>query len=450
MLLLPALLVVPGCGPKKVAKPADPLFDEGGAIGKGELLQAAGATCYKRQVALEKDQGKGQARRVDIAVRGQPDAAGGKPLVAGEVLTDEALAKALVAGRVRSAFVVGIAGTGKSAFARHLDSRACEQLPVVTVSAQADIGDNPDARKAPNALLAAAMRRLGKTLPWSVKLPARLQRGMAGKPWLLVVDGAEELAAHDQRRVQEDAKAALRDIPLLRVLVLTRPPLSGKALVASGIHGVLELLPQTTEQVDEALVALAKKRPALAKLQTTLKAKGLLATCTYGSAPHYRHLMTFRDLAMITELFTADGQPLDRFDGSRVSLFAAWSALPESKDRPVNGSVRDYEAAKKIDEKLAAMPEAQRCAKVVEQQRVFASDDLVSFLPGMPEAGRCLVAIGRHMCRHRYRPMDLELALARGLPEGQARAARIEAAKKALNVHDPVDACVAQALQKAR
>ncbi|GEM_PF-3432626 len=320
-------IALAGCGgaEKTAAKSAKPSL----ATPQGSLVPRLGARCFDQQTRLEKRVHAEKARPMRISVRRSPvtarfNGAKAKPMLAGEVMLDDVFATAVRKGRVRSAFVLGLAGTGKSAFAKTLEQRICEDLPTVVVRATkiADGGSG-------NPVLAAAAARFGLKLPKDQLPGANINAGLAGKPWLLVLDGIDELPLTRRPDVLVHVRSAIKKWPAMRMIVIARPPIYTPAFKLPEITGVLELMPQTCDDVDASLQAWKSKDSRLANIDKLLASYKLNAKVKFDGECHLRQVMTWRDVTMAMDLARSAEQghylaPAETFDGSRSALFALW------------------------------------------------------------------------------------------------------------------------------
>jgi hypothetical protein len=404
------LLVVltAGCAPTdQITKGPDPLLAEAATTHKGALLRRLGSACYARQVALEKRLKTGKARPVQLVVRVAPQSATqagqrAKPLLGGAVMLGTAFAKSLLAGQVRSSFIVGLAGTGKSSFAETLDSRLCERVPTIRIHAQRDILRHDELLSAANPVLASAGRGLGLKIPTSEHAASHIRDGLGNKPWLLILDGLDEippkrklwLLAHAQEAVQKAAK--------MRLLVLVRPPLYRTTTLLPDVRGVLELVPQAKADIDEALTEMQRKDRRLVGLTAFIAEHRLTRLALYGGVQHYRQLMTWRDLSMTVDLFKArrdsgvkaKAQPMD---GSRAALFEAWVRVQ------LVAALQDGDAAPKTGQATPAMGIAT-VAAMIDAQRDRPEREALALTPaacetaakasGLASKGACAMLLG--------------------------------------------------------
>lgn len=287
-----------------------------------------GARCYDLAAKMERRRAAGKLRPIELRVR-QSTTPG---LVRGTFVHERQLADALLGGTLRSAVVVGLGGVGKSTFAKALEAHVCQQLPTVRVDLNLGVARKmpPGSHKLPgaepNAVLAAAAQALGVSPSARQGALSAAARALGGGDWLLILDSLDEVSDARHRDVLRSVRDALPVAKGARVLVFTRPPVATPLADLASIKNVVELEPQSCSDVQRTLRDWGKKRPEVRELPAMFKRLGLDRRVQLGGRCAHPHLMTWRDLTLVTRLgFWRRGrhqQPWDKhFDGSRASLY---------------------------------------------------------------------------------------------------------------------------------
>jgi len=337
-LIAASALLIGGCGG----------VDEGGTASvdvstikvhhtaRGALVPRLGARCFDLQTKLEKRVHEEKARPVTLSVRRSPlpvtptkGGPGPAPLMVGTSLDGRALAAALRADRLRAAFVVGLSGSGKSAFSRTLEALVCDDMPAVHVDMLADVQRAEATRHSPNGLLAAAARSFGMTLPPDADAGAALTRGLAGKRWLLIADSMDAVPLGARPPLLKMVRDAIKKVPSMRLLLLTRPPVFKPAFSLPEVAGVIHLRPQSCDQVDATVGAWIGRDSRLEKYNDFAASYRLNRKVKHSGGCSYRQVVTWRDLAMASDLvrhlgrgtLTIDPQ---HFDASKAGLYRLW------------------------------------------------------------------------------------------------------------------------------
>ncbi len=254
--------------------------------------------CYSLGAKHAQSVKSGRYRPATLNVHNWP--ASDATIRAGQSLPEAAFTSALADGRLRSALVLGRGGVGKSELARMVEASVCGSLRVVRLSLIWDVV--PRAKTAPPAgnvvLLSAAaeMKLAGKDAK------AAIDGAMAGRPWLLLLDGLDEVSLGARPRTLRDIQAAVAAMPHMRLVVLSRPPVFRDGYGLTGMQAKVEVPRLPCVEVERVLAGGGPGDDRATALRKFVGLYKLDRKVGAGAACVYPHLSTWRDLAVVRSL----------------------------------------------------------------------------------------------------------------------------------------------------
>ena len=322
------------CAAIVLACGADPHARRSSAPPGGAGVNAEGAynqACYSMAAAHQQDVKAGRHRPGNLIAIRWPGR--DKTVRGGQSLPEVAVAGALADGRVRSALVLGAGGTGKSELARMIEAIACGKLRVVRLSlpwrvvpmlARATPAENIIMRAVAAEMKAAGTKAAG------ADPKAAVNAAMAGRPWLAVLDGLDEVALHQRPRLLRDIEDARKSMADMRLAVLARPPVFRDDYGMSGLEAVVELPALPCAEAERVLagagpddVKAKALRGFVARFELDRK-QDLAGQCVYPHMSSWRDLAVIRSLARVytdPKLASRTGAALQR---NRAGIYHAY------------------------------------------------------------------------------------------------------------------------------
>ena len=247
------------------------------------------------------------------------------------IITAKRFADEMMRRDLRHAVIIGFGGVGKSTFAKMFEAQLCDRLPTVRVHLNRDV-----AMRAPslsndlrenNAILVAAARALHVDPASRTASASAVERALGG-PFLLLLDGFDEVPLNSQGRVVQAVQHLVRNNPKAHTILFTRPPLHRHIAVADHVDAVLELEPRRCDQVRKSVHRLVRRPAERQFIMGFLRDNGFIRPVNLKDSCHHPHLMTWRDVALVVELaraaYSGASKVLgDDYDGSRYSLYTA-------------------------------------------------------------------------------------------------------------------------------
>jgi len=236
----------------------------------------------------------------------------------GEVSEGAWIARVIDGPPGQVARVVARAGAGKSRLAWSLEAQACGRIPTVRLDVDAELRTRlslpvVDRPALTDAVLAA--------LDPDGQGGDALQR-MGHRPWLLLLDGADELGALDRQRLERDLPDLIRQSPGMRLLRFERLPLVPSAAAPT----LTAQLPDVAcAQADEMWARLFRSEDERSRALAWRRAHGLDRRTADGRA--YVHARTWRELHLLADLARDAAAGMDDVptDAGRLDLYAAWA-----------------------------------------------------------------------------------------------------------------------------
>lgn len=267
-------------------------------------------------VAREFTKATSEGRHVPVSLRVRG--------AAGQLLTETELADQLVQARPGGeTLVVARAGSGKSHLSWALQARACPKIPTIHVAVAKELAPlyltETQTKPALGRLLAQQLEA-----PLAADAGAVLQSAFGKTPWLLLIDGADELTASERKKLEANL-AWLRGLGLQQHIIrLERPGFEGlKRLPVP--DRVLELPDLTCAEVDGVLHSRWPEGKARTDATAWL-ARHQLQRKKPGDACYYVHMSTWRDAEVVADLAeaaAAGSQDLVE-DPTRADIHGQW------------------------------------------------------------------------------------------------------------------------------
>ncbi len=254
--------------------------------------------CYSLGATHAQSVRAGRYRPVTLRVQAWP--AKDATVRAGQTLPEAGLTAALSDGRLRSVFVLGRGGVGKSELARMVQASVCGSARVVRLALAWDVVPTmKSAPEAANLILNGAAKRM-KLVGADPK--AAIDKAMAGRPWLLLLDGLDEVALSQRPRLLRDIKTSLAAMADMRLVVLARPPVFRDAYGLQGLQARVEVPPLPCAEVQRILRGGGPGDDRATALRKFVARYELDRKSGTGAACVFPHLSTWRDLAVVRSL----------------------------------------------------------------------------------------------------------------------------------------------------
>ncbi len=281
------------------------------------VLPAADALAGQCQVVVrEFTKASEEGRHLPVAVRVRGEAA--------KLLSETELATHLTQARPGGeTLVLARAGSGKSHLSWALLARTCEKIPAIHVAVAKELAPLylTETAKTP-ALGRFLAHQLGA--PLTAEPSAVLQRAFGQAPWLLIIDGADELTSSERKKLEANL-AWLRGLGTQQHIVrLERPGYEGLKRQPTPDQ-VLELPELTCAEVDAVLHSRwpeGKERSD----STAWLVRHHLDRKKPGDACYYVHISTWRDAEVVAELAQAAASGPDDLteDPTRADVHGQW------------------------------------------------------------------------------------------------------------------------------
>lgn len=286
--LLFAILLACGA-PQPVDRPDAP-------AGPAAADIAYNQTCYSLTAKHQQSVKAGRYRPTTLKVSRWP----GSAVAARKELPEAEVADALADGKVRSMLVLGRGGTGKSELARMIEAHVCGKVRVVRLSLPwrvVPMQGSVDA--ATNVILTA----IATELRVSTKNPkAAVDQAMAGRHWVALLDGLDEVALSHRPRILRDIEHTRKQMPDMRLAVLARPPVLNDAYGLKGMDAAVEMLALPCAEVELALAGGGAGDDRAKALRAFVARYELDTKLLSAQRCVYPHMASWRDLAVLRSL----------------------------------------------------------------------------------------------------------------------------------------------------
>ena len=217
----------------------------------------------------------------------------------GAFLKEEALSKQIAKGRVKRAMVIARGGAGKTSLANAMEVSLCDSLRTFLVHLQWDVATK--GKTAPNPIHRAMADALGAA-PSQPALP--FLRAQVGKqqPWLLLLDAFDEVALADRARIVGWVNALQTELPDVRLVVFSRPPVYDETYGLTKIDAIAEIPPLHCTTVDRGIMTGSGGAAAGATFKEFLAKYRLDSRVQRGKGCYYPHMSTWRDVGALQHI----------------------------------------------------------------------------------------------------------------------------------------------------
>lgn len=254
------------------------------------------SACLRERKELERLRASRDQREFRMGIR---LIAGMPPKDEGRILKDVPLADALVEGSQRRVLVLGQGGTGKSVLARVLRALACERLP--TFLLELDV-IAPSFGAGPVDLIDAVLRHASDASDASG--PIELERMLRHDPWLLILDGLDELPRAQRDRVVAAANDLMSRHPgPIRIAATGRPPVFGPRNYGLKMDTEVQLLPLSCGEAEDVARQIVTSAQEYQKFRDFLGRYGFLRMQPAIDGCRYVHMTTYREVHVLVEAF---------------------------------------------------------------------------------------------------------------------------------------------------
>lgn len=245
---------------------------------------------------------------------------------ASEMIGEEELAeRVLAAAGGMQTWVLARGGSGKSRIVDTVQGVACDRVATVRVDAAIDY--RPKAEMATKDRPALASLVLAKAGAADTGDPAdALQEAIGDQPWLVLIDGTDELTLAERRALERDlAWLGRQKVRQPHVVRFERPgftdPNRGQPPVAS-----VDLPELPTAVVNAALQKRFAKPEQWAAVQQWLAKLGLDRKMADHGGESYVHMATWRDTETVSDLADDALKGMEELPAApnRADLYAAW------------------------------------------------------------------------------------------------------------------------------
>ena len=272
--------------------------------------------CIDVNDAFAKAQSDGSHEAVTLEVQG------------GGTLTEAQVAQKLLDARTGGeTWVIARAGTGKSHLGWALEAQACKQRAVIRVDAAQDVRPEMLTATAKRPALAVVLlNHLGVKV--GEDPGEQLRDALDGQPWILILDGTDELVASEHKRLDKEVAWLQQLGTELHTVRLERPGMVDEHTTPDLALTLPEL---TTAQVD---ALLQKRFPQDGRRQKALAwlAQYHLDRKRTAAGP-YVHMTTRRDVETVADLAAdaLDNPPDPALpndmprDPVRADIYALWT-----------------------------------------------------------------------------------------------------------------------------
>ena len=263
-----------------------------------------------------------QGRHVPFAL----ELADGAPSATPQAGTEEAMAERLLHARAGGqTWVIARGGVGKSRLADSIESKTCEKVITVRIDAPLDLrGQLLTASPSKPALVGKILDHMGVTQTSRSfdDLAAAVGRG----PWLLIIDGSDELPPVERRLLTRELQALSRaEVAQPHLVRFERPGFTDQ--FGSNKPEITYSLPEATcEQVDAQWL----KRFPDGETRTSATAwrdhHGLGRKRAAANPCKYVHMATWRDADLVADLAQDALQGLEELppEPNRADLYTFW------------------------------------------------------------------------------------------------------------------------------
>jgi len=347
-------LVALGCG-----APA-PRADQVGLIG---LLKQRSKVmyldhCREREASQKDDEANARYLPAELDVRswrGSPTAYGAARL------PESAVMDALKKGRIRSVLVEARSGLGKTKLLESIHAHLCDRVPVFVLDLKSTLLPGLKVRlEGENAVFNEIARSVG--LDENPRDLQRLNTQLAKNPWVLLLDGVDEISVDQRDVVVREITSFLNTYKKKgRVVVFSRPPVYRDLYGFGDFEARLEIAPLTCTRSDERVLARAggdtAKMDSFFKLAEQFglsRKRDVDGRCIYPHMASYRDVNVVVDLAARARFDPQSGLIPTSFAATRTAIYADEVGERLAKLRR-EASVSAEEAMEIVDEVVAGL-----------------------------------------------------------------------------------------------
>ncbi len=212
--------------------------------------------------------------------------------------TEETLVAALRDGTLTTAVVIARGGTGKTTLSQAIEASLCAEMRVVRLRLLEDV-ITTEVAAGTNAVLAAAAARLGAV---GGDPAAAIAGALGNKPWLLLLDGMDEVPLGRRGDMTAAIDEAIAKLPTLSLLVFSRPPVYETRCGLERIGAVLTMPPVECAAIDAHVAATMAESDGEAGFRAFVRTAGLDRRLAGSGRCVYAHMSTWRDLGVVKHL----------------------------------------------------------------------------------------------------------------------------------------------------
>ncbi|MSQ84910.1 MAG: hypothetical protein EXR77_18895 [Myxococcales bacterium] len=248
---------------------------------------------------------------------------------AGEIVEDideSQLADRLRVGRAgQQTWVLARGGAGKSRLVDSVQSGSCDRVATVRMDAALDFRPKAELATAKRPALAAVVAEK-MDITGESDIIELLQDTLGDQPWLILVDGTDELTAAERRMLDKDlAWLSRQRITQPHVVRFERPGFSD-ATRSQLPDAIVELPELSCEVVDAALARKFAAEGAHLAARAFLVKFGLDRKRATDKTCRYVHMATWRDVETVSDLAADAAKAMDEPPSvpNRSEIYATW------------------------------------------------------------------------------------------------------------------------------
>ncbi len=242
-------------------------------------------------------------------------------------ITEDQLGKRLRAGRAGTqTWVLARGGSGKSRLVGAVQAANCGQVPVIRIDAALDLRPKMTvATDEKPALGQVLLEQLGGQ-PEDDAIEV-LQAKLGGQPWLLILDGTDELSQADRRAMGKDLAWLAKSGATMPHFVRFERPGFTLGMRAMQPDAVAELPELTCEQADAVWQRRTGGGSAYQAALAWRAKLNLDRKRPDGEGCRYVFMPTFRDAETLADLAVDAGKGMDDLPATpnRADVFASWT-----------------------------------------------------------------------------------------------------------------------------